>query len=119
MTRASTPGSLSTSTAIVWRSVTSTLRASDQHHAFFRDRPFGLVLGAEQHLVMGGAGRDHREAVFDLIDDDIENHGARRADHPAYGIVEFVGPLDAPSDRAERVGQFDEIGQSLAIGFRI
>src|SRR3954454_1703821 len=108
MTRASTPGSLSTSTAIVWRSVTSTLRASDQHHAFFRDRPLGFVLGAEQHLVMGGAGRDHREAVLDLIDDDIEHHCARRVDHPAYRAVEFVGPLDPPSDRAERIGQLDE-----------
>src|SRR5690242_15497836 len=99
MTRASTPGSLSTSTAIVWRSIASGMAAefsqachceepqatkqsrsvevsccarllrgacpraargadpwarnddkasaSHQHHALFRDRPFGLVLGAQ------------------------------------------------------------------------
>src|SRR5690242_10390701 len=101
MTRASTPGSLPTSTAIVCRSVGSTARALDQNHAFFRDRPFGLVLGAEQHLVMGGAGRDHRKAVLGLIDDDIEHDRARRVDHPVYRVVEFVGPLDPLSDRAE------------------
>src|SRR3954454_23468105 len=101
MTRASTPGSLSTSTAIVCRSTASTARASHQHHAFFRDRPLGLVLGAEQHLVVGGAGGDHREAVLGLIDNHVEHDGARRLNHPVYRIVEFVGPLDPPSDRTE------------------
>src|SRR3954465_10558446 len=119
MTRASTPGSLSTSTAIVCRSTASTARALDQHHAFFRDRLCSLVLGTEQHLVMGGAGGDHREAVLDLIDDDIKHDSARRIDHPAYRIVHFVGPLNPPSDRAERIGQLDEIGQGLAVGLRI
>src|SRR5437867_3878016 len=54
--------------------------ASDQHHAFFGDR-LGLVLRPEQHLVVGGARRDHREAVLLLVDAAIDDDRPGRGDH--------------------------------------
>ena len=69
-----------------------------QHHAFFRDRAFRLVLGAEQHLAMGGARGDHREAVLGLVDHDIEDECARRLDHLADRVVEIGGVGDPPAD---------------------
>src|SRR5260370_41335179 len=125
MTRASTPGSLSTRTAIVWRSVASVIsgprafrppaartaelqsRPSHEHHALLRDRALRLVLGAEQHLVMGCARGDHREAVLGLIDGDVEDHLARRLDHLADRAIDLLGPLDAEPDRAKRLRELD------------
>src|SRR6266446_6441921 len=104
ITRARTPGSLSTRTAMVCRSIVSLLakrRASDEHHALFRDRLFRLVGGAEQHLVMGGARGDHREAVLRLVDDDVEDHRLGRIDHLGDRVIDLVRPLDPPADRAE------------------
>src|SRR5436190_22658373 len=106
MTRASTPGSLSTRTATVCCSIVAvtnfgarfncrgralpgpggaeprpyeyignTAATSHQHHALFRDGTTArLVGGAEQHLVMRGPRRDHREAVLELVDADIGDH---------------------------------------------
>src|SRR5919201_699842 len=58
MTRARTPGSLSTRTAMVCRSTGGVIgrcpggaTASHQHHAVLGDRLFPPLLGAEQHLV--------------------------------------------------------------------
>src|SRR5712671_2122309 len=119
MTRASTPGSLSTSTALVCRSMSSaTSRASNENHALFRDRALRLVLGAEQHLVVGGARGDHREAVLGLIDRDIEDDGARRLDHLADRVVKVGRILDAQPERAKGLGELDEIrqGGSVALG---
>src|SRR6266403_5643195 len=110
MTRASTPGSLSTSTAIVCRSISVTY-ASDEHHAFLGDRFFGLVLGPEQHLVMGCTRRDHRKAILGRIDRDVEDECAVGFQHLADCIVELRRILDTPPDSTERVGQLDEIGK--------
>src|SRR5437660_11658304 len=108
MTRASTPGSLSTSTAIVCRSIPVTY-ASDKHHAFLGDRFFGLVLGPEQHLVMGCARGDHRKAILGRVDRDVENECALGVQHLADRIVELRRILDPASGRAEGVGKLDEI----------
>src|SRR5437763_2017764 len=107
MTRAKTPGSLSTRTATVWRSIVSLsgkCRASHENHALFGYRLLRLVGRAEQHLVMRRARGDHREAVLRLIDNDIEDDRARLCDHLQDCVVEFFRPLDPPSGRAERVG---------------
>src|SRR5689334_15231754 len=106
MTRASTPGSLSTITAIVCRFARSKAasprrdvsrprspyplcrsrgRGLDplprgpraglyEDHALFGRLRVGAVLRAQQHLVMPGAGGDHREAVLLLIDGDVDDH---------------------------------------------
>src|ERR1051326_5341279 len=107
MTRANTPGSLSTRTATVWRSIVSLSgngRASHQDHALFGYRLFRLVGRAEQHLVMRRARRDHREAVLRLVDDDIEDDRARFLDHLQDRAVALVRPLDASPGRAARAG---------------
>src|SRR6266567_2694407 len=79
MTRASTPGSLSTRTAMVCCSmaavmIVAVVRPSHQHHALFRDGAAGLVGRAEQHLVVGRAGWDHGETILELVDADIGDH---------------------------------------------
>src|SRR5205085_6445776 len=102
MTRARTPGSLSTSTAIVCRSISVT-RASDEHHAFFGDRFLGLVLGPEQHLVMCRTRRDHRKAILGRVDRDVEDERAVGVQHLADRVVELRWILDPPPDRAEGV----------------
>src|ERR1044071_10227385 len=105
MTRASTPGSLSTSTAIVWRAVWSlTGSASDQNHPLLGHRLLRLVLGAEQHLVVRRARRDHREAVLGLVDHDVEDHGPRRLDHLADRVVDLVPPLAPAAPPPRTVG---------------
>src|SRR5438105_14118623 len=122
MTRAKTPGSLSTRTATVWRSIVSlsgTCRASHENHALFGYRLFRFVGRAEQHLVMRRTRGDHREAVLRLIDDDVEDDGARFRDHLQDCVVEVVRPLDPPSRRAEPVGELDEIGQRRGVAFGI
>src|SRR5882724_9411953 len=74
--------------AMVWRSTViagSSARSgpkatSDQHHAFFGDR-LGLVPRPEQHLIVGRARRDHREAVFLLVDAAVDDDRAGRGNH--------------------------------------
>src|ERR1043166_10293502 len=106
MTRANTPGSLSTRTATVWRSIVSLSgngRASHQNHALFGYRLFRLVGRAEQHLVMRGARGDHREAVLRLVDDDVEDNRAWFLDHLQDWVIGLFRPADprpAPADRA-------------------
>src|SRR5215472_15899095 len=122
MTRASTPGSLSTSTAIVWRSIVSLSgngRASDEDHALFGYRLFRLVGRAEQHLVMRRARRDHREAVLRLVDHDIEDDSARLLEHLLDRVIQFVRPLDAQTLRAEGIGELDEIRQRRRVALGI
>src|ERR1051325_4521118 len=122
MTRANTPGSLSTRTATVWRSIVSLSgngRASHDNHALFGYRLLCLVGRAEQHLVMRRTRRDHREAVLRLVDDDIEDDRARLFDHLQDRVIELVRPLDAPPRRAECVGELDEIGQCRGVAFGI
>src|SRR5271168_1474326 len=118
MTRASTPGSLSTSTAIVCRSISVTY-ASDEHHAFLGDRFFGLILGSEQHLVMGRTGGDHRKAILGWVDRDVEDECAVGVEHLADRIVELRRILDPPPDRAEGVCELDEIGKRSGVALRI
>src|SRR5258708_10904448 len=118
MTRASTPGSLSTSTAMACRSISVT-RASDEHHAFFRDGLRGLVLRPEQHLVMGRARRDHRKAILGRVDRDVADECAIGVQHLTDRIVELRRLLDPPPDRAEGLRQLHEIwkrrGKALPI----
>src|SRR5262249_18841684 len=83
MTRASTPGSLSTRTAMAYRTRSASPGVSNENHALLRDRLLGLVLGAEQHLVVGGTGGDHREAILRRIDCDVEDHRAVGRQHLA------------------------------------
>src|SRR6267378_728133 len=107
MTRARTPGSLSTRTAMACRSRSATPDVSNQNHALLRDRLPGLVFGAEEHLVVRRTGRDHREAVLRLIDYDVENHGTVDRQHLADRRVEVSRALDPQPDRAERLGELD------------
>ena len=102
ITRARTPGSLSTRTDIMCRSITlvsfmmRSLRQpvgpgrSDQHHSFLGHRLFRLVFRAEQHIIMRRARRDHREAVLFLGDTDISNHRPGRIQHLGDHIVKLV-----------------------------
>src|SRR5215475_13154369 len=59
---------IASGTAGSWLSCTEA--TSDQNHSLLRDR-LGHVLGSKQHLVVGGARRDHWEAVLRLVDADI------------------------------------------------
>src|ERR671913_2016139 len=113
MTRASTPGSLSTSTESVWLSTVSFLAmndlvmkmsrrtrepaattGSDQHLAFLGHRVLDALTGIPQdHLIVGTAGRDHGEAVFRRIDHAVEDHRLVDIDHFPDRIVEVTGPL--------------------------
>src|SRR5712691_6338525 len=97
------PGSLSTRTAMACRSSSATSGVSNQNHALLRDLLLGLVLGAEQHLVVRRTGRDHREAVFRLIDHNIENHGAVDRQHLADRLIELIRALDPQPDRTKRL----------------
>jgi hypothetical protein len=69
-------------------------RISNENHALLRDRLLGLVLGAEQHLVVGRARRDHRVTILCLIDHDIEDHGAIDRQHLADRRIDFGRALD-------------------------
>src|SRR6516165_11200794 len=109
MTRASTPGSLSTRTAIACRSSSATPGGSNENHALLRDRLLGLVLGPEQHLVVGGTGGDHREAILGRVDRDVENYGAVNREHLADRRVDFSRALHPQPDRTEGFRQLDEI----------
>src|SRR5690348_2966359 len=118
MTRASTPGSLSTNTAIVCRSISAT-GTSDEHHAFFRDRLFGLVFGPEQHFIVGGTRRDHREAIFRRVDGDVEDERAVGLQHLTDRIVELARVLDPAADSPECLRQFDEVGERRRVALGI
>src|SRR5438045_1158900 len=92
MTRARTPGSLSTSTAMVCRSISVT-RASDEHHAFFGDRSLRLALGPYQHR---GFARDVDDDRIGMGDLDAHcrrqtiSHRAQTArGHPAVRLFKF------------------------------
>src|SRR4029077_5712667 len=119
MTRARTPGSLSTRTAIACRSRSATPGVSNENHALLRDLLLGLVLGAEQHLVVSGTGRDHRETVLRLIDHDIENHGTNDRQHLADRRIELIRALDPQPDRAKRLRELDEVRKSGGIALGI
>ena len=89
MTRARTPGSLSTRTddgvccdAASCRAHTSTMPSSDTGLA-------GAVVGAEQHLVVRRAGRDHREAVLGLVDQHVDDDRLLDVDHLLDHLVEL------------------------------
>src|ERR671927_220657 len=110
------PGSLSTSTAIVWRSMllaaplmagfpARLLATSHQHHALFGDRLLRLVLGAEQHLVVRRARGDHREAVLELVDAAIDDHRLVNGEHLLDHVVDLRDLAGAQADRAERLGE--------------
>src|SRR6516162_2908537 len=109
MTRASTPGSLSTRTAMACRSKSATLVYSDENHALLGNRLLDFVFGAEQHLVVGSTGRDHRETVLGLIDRDIEDHRTVDREHLLNNSVELRRALGPQSDRAKGFGQLDKI----------
>src|SRR5690554_1371195 len=139
MTRASTPDSLSTSTASVCLSCTSafgsrrsyaecfdepflifngdmassvqkypqgvqggrtppcrdSLRAaSDQHRALRADRLAGVGI-AQQHLVMRFARGDHREAVFVLFHQTVEDHRPVIFDHGHDRVIQIGGIVAA------------------------
>src|SRR5215469_18086278 len=119
MTRASTPGSLSTRTAMACRSKSATLVNSDENHALLGDRLLGFVLGAEQHLVVGRTGRDHWETVLGLIDRDIEDHCTVDRQHLLDSSVELCRALGPQSDCAEGFGQLDKIGKGRRIALGI
>src|SRR5262249_60083740 len=101
------PGSLSTSTAMVWRS-TSATRPSDKHHSLLGDRFLGFVLGTQQHFVVSRARWDHRETILLWVHGNIENHGAIDRQHLSDRVVDFGRVLDTPPDRAEGVGELYE-----------
>src|SRR5262249_5544106 len=118
MTRASTPGSLSTRTDSVWRSVAGFFisMASHHHFALFGDRVLEINRGvAEQHLVMRPAGRDHREAVLRGIDHAIEDHRAIGLEHRADRIIELGGLGAADTDAMVGLGELDEVRPCLRL----
>src|SRR5262245_26791897 len=121
ITRASTPGSLSTSTDNVRGSMVSVLSIGSHHHlAFFGDGVLRVDAGiAEQHLVMRTSRRDHREAVLRRIDDAIENHRLGRVDHLADGVIEVAGPFAADADRMIGLRQLHEIRQGMHVALGI
>src|SRR5690242_12641269 len=113
MTRASTPASFSTSTAIVaarmslsvgsgmdpgpegagesgrdHRAAGRKSSASDEDLALVRDAgDAAFLLRPQDHLVMRRAGRDHREAVFLLVHRDVGDDGLVDRDHlPDHAI---------------------------------
>src|SRR5947208_15668464 len=95
MTRAKTPGSLSTRTATVWRSIVSLsgkCRASHENHALFGYRLLRLVGRPEQHPVMRRARGGHREAVLRLVADDVEDDGGRLLGHLRDRGIALVRP---------------------------
>src|SRR5947207_15796500 len=97
MTRAKTPGSLSTRTATVWRSIVSLsgkCRASHENHALFGYRLSRLVGRAEQHRVLRGGRGGPRGAALRLVDHARADDGARPVDHVQARVIEFVRPLD-------------------------
>ena len=53
------------------------------------------------------AGRNHRQAIFGLIDDAIEDHRIRRLDHFANGGVELARVGAADSVCLKSFGELD------------
>src|SRR5258708_31051078 len=120
MTRASTPGSLSTVTTMVWDSMCvsfwimfiPTSPWLNHHFAFFGN--LGLFFGIRKdHLVMRRAGRDHGIAILVRVDADIEEHRPVHREHLLDLAVELVRLLGAYSHRAIGFRELDEIGQGL------
>src|SRR5260370_7621980 len=98
MTRASTPGWLSTRTESVWRSVAGFFINMTSHHhlAFLGDCGLEVLRGvAEQHFIMRPAGRDHREAVLGRIDHAVADHRAIDREHFSYRCIHLL-PFSAP-----------------------
>ena len=60
-------------------------------------------------------GRNHREAVFLLIDADIDNGDAIGLEHFLNDAIELVGRFSAQADAAIGFGEFDEVGQGLGV----
>src|SRR5712691_4593970 len=98
MTRASTPGSLSTVTTMVWDSICvsfwimfiPTSAWLNHHFAFFGNLAF--VFGIRKdHLVMRGTRRDHGIAILVRVDADIEQHRPIHGDHLRDLGVKLVG----------------------------
>src|SRR6266581_9017679 len=98
MTRASTPGSLSTVTTMVWDSISAsfwimfipTSAGLNHHFAFFGN--LRLLFGIRKnHLVMRRARRDHRIAILVRVDADIEDHWPVHRDHLRDLGIELVG----------------------------
>src|SRR6516162_4303336 len=96
---------------MAWRSKSATLVNSDENHALLRDRLLGFVLGAEQHLVMGRTGGDHRETVLGLIDCYIEDHRTVDRQHLLDYSIELRRALGPQSDCAKGFGELDKIGK--------
>src|ERR1700689_4648820 len=125
MTRASTPGSLSTSTAMVCFStvslmVTACPGRSDEHHALFGNRAGSLLVrGPQQHLIMRRARGDHREAVFRRIDRDIGDDRLVGGQHLLDDAIDVAWLLGAQPYGAEGFSQFDEIGQRRGVAFAV
>src|SRR3569623_3744762 len=91
-----------------------------QHLAFFGDGIFQLLGGvAEQHLVVGAARRDHREAVFRRVDHAVAQHRPVDIDHLLDRMVEIARLLAANADGVHRLGELDEVRQRLRLAFRI
>src|SRR5260370_31959169 len=122
MTRASTPGSLSTRTERVWRSVAGFFISMASHHhlAFLGGSVLEALRGvAEQHLVMRAAGRDHRKAIFGRIDHAVEDHRAIDREHFSDPGIELVRFCAADADAMIRLGELDKIRQRLGVALRV
>ena len=76
---------------------------SDQYQTFVGD-PGGvvLVLGAEDHLVVRRAARDHREAVLLRIHRDVGDHRAVARQHLADHVVQLIDAVGAQALGVER-----------------
>ena len=74
---------------------------------------------AEQHFVVGAAGRNHREAVFRRIDHAIEQHRLLHVDHLADLLVELARMRAADAVRVIGLGELDEIRQRFGVGMRV
>ena len=68
---------------------------------------------------MRRAGRDHREAVLFLRHPDIGDYRPRRFQHFGDDLIQIIGMLRDKPLHVESVGKLHEIGQRVAVGFRI
>ena len=101
------------------RSALSASGALDEHHPVFGALLELAMLGPQLHLVVRGAGRDHRKDVLLLVDEDVGDHRARRLDHRLDHAVHLLGPARPEPGRPEGLRELHEIGQRIHVALGI
>src|ERR1051326_5012757 len=92
---------------------------SHHHLAFLGGRVLEVLRRvAEDHLVVGAARRDHREAVLRRIDHAIEDHRTVRPEYLPDRGVELGRIRAADADAMVRLGELDEIRQRFGVALR-